>query len=103
MTLRIQVTPEAEADINDAYAWYEQADAGLGDRFIEALRGALAAVAKNPDAFRVVEEPLRRAFVDRFPYSVFYLHDDRNVVVIRCLHARRDPVSWKIRGRNDTG
>lgn len=99
MTLRIQVTPEAEADINQAYAWYEQTDAGLGDRFVQALQKTLVAVAKHPGAFRAVRGPLRRALIDRFPYSVFYLYDDRIVVVIRCLHARRDPTSWKIRGR----
>jgi plasmid stabilization system protein ParE len=99
VTLRIQVTPEAEADINEAYVWYEQTSAGLGDRFAGALRETLSGVAKRSTAFRTVYGPMRRDLGDRFPYSVFYVHDDWRVVVIRCLHARRDPTSWRIRGR----
>ena len=99
MTLRIRATPEAEADINAAYIWYEQAGAGLAERFASAFRDTLLEVAKRPAASRVVHEGLRRALIQRFPYTVFYVQDDRDIVIIGCFHARRDPKAWRIRGR----
>lgn len=99
MTIRVQLTPEAEADIDEAYRWYEQMRAGLGELFAVALRRTLTNVSQRPTAFRLAQGRMRRALVDRFPYSVFYVHENEAVVVIRCLHVRRDPTHWRIKGR----
>ena len=32
--LRVRIRPEAEADIQDAYKWYESQRKGLGESFI---------------------------------------------------------------------
>lgn len=73
MTPRFVVRPEAEADIDEAYAWYEEHALGLGDRFLEAVAEALAAIRETPQRFpRVHEEPdlaVRRALLDGFPYG----------------------------------
>jgi hypothetical protein len=32
--------------------------------------------------------------MDRFPYSIIYLVDDEDVVILSCFHQRRDPAEW---------
>jgi plasmid stabilization system protein ParE len=37
---------------------------------------------------------VRRAFVTKFPYLVFYIVDATRVVVLAVLHTSRDPAVW---------
>jgi hypothetical protein len=50
----------------------------------------------------VLHDPIRRALCRQFPPGVFYVHDGDDVVVLGCLHARRDPTVWKLRCRRYT-
>jgi len=46
--VRLIVRPEAEADIGDAYAWYESQQFGLGERFLAELSRCIAAIEQQP-------------------------------------------------------
>ena len=66
MSLRIRVSPGAEADLAGAYAWYEQAQTGLGAIFLDSVDQALQRVAEFPESGRIVEGDIRRALTSRF-------------------------------------
>jgi len=90
----VRFKPSAERDIESAFAWYEQHGPGLGDEFLEEIDAAVTRIAANPRAYQIVHGRIRRAVVHRFPYLVFYVIDPREVVVLACMHASRDPESW---------
>lgn len=89
------VEPEAELDIADAYDWYEDQRAGLGERFLTAVRECLDRVQAHPLAYPVIEHGVRRALLRTFPYSVLYLTRPDLLIVVACFHGRRDPDVWK--------
>lgn len=97
MTARVELTPEAEADLIEAYSWYRNRGLGLGEEFLRSLDACLEEIARFPDSSPVVHRSLRRALLRRFPYCVFYLVQPTRVVVIGLLHARRDPRAWQRR------
>ena len=45
--MRLIVRPEAEADIADAYAWYESQQPELGNRFIAEMSRCIADIEHN--------------------------------------------------------
>jgi plasmid stabilization system protein ParE len=100
VTPEFVVRPEAEADIDEAYEWYERRSLGLGDRFLDAVEEAIGFVRESPQRFPAMHrEPdmtIRRALVDRFPYGVFFIWDEtaNATSVIACMHARQDPRRW---------
>lgn len=100
MTSDFVVRPEAEADIEEAYAWYESRSLSLGDRFLGAVGETIALVREVPQRFpekhREPDFSIRRALVDGFPYGVFFIWDEAAdaTSVIACMHARRDPRRW---------
>jgi hypothetical protein len=53
------VAPEAEQDIADAYAWYEEQRPGLGEEFLSCVDACLEAIRRTPEmhavVFRVVD------------------------------------------------
>ena len=93
LTLR----PEAAADVEDAYLWYEAQRPGLGEEFLESLDSTLRLIEENPKQYQIVHRDIRRVLLRRFPYCVYYLALEQGVVVLACLYARRDPRTWKTR------
>lgn len=78
----------ANAELVAAKTWYDQQRHGLGDEFARSLESAINRVARNPFAAPAVHKDVRRVLLKRFPYSVFYIADDDNTVVLSCLHTR---------------
>lgn len=88
------VRPEAERDITDAADWYETRKTGLGADFLRAVIGVLDSIERQPRSHPFVRGRVRRALLPRFPYGVFYCEQDDDVIVLACLHARRNPRRW---------
>ncbi len=97
MTLPVVWTPEANEDLLEARAWYDNIGVDLGDRFASAVEATVEAIAKHPLQFPAVHRNRRRAGVRRFPYGVFFELQEHRIVVIACFHGRRDPRRWRSR------
>jgi toxin ParE1/3/4 len=89
--------PEAEAEMTEAYVWYEARSRGLGADFLLSIDAVLQAAARNPGQFPVVHHGIRRGLTKRFPYQVFFLGDDQKVIVLAVFHAKRNPERWQNR------
>jgi hypothetical protein len=48
MSYRLNIRPEAEADVMEAALWYEQRKPGLGEEFITEVDQAIRQVRENP-------------------------------------------------------
>jgi toxin ParE1/3/4 len=104
VTSSFVIRPEAEADIGDAYGWYERQSPGLGEEFLASVAETLSAIRQTPQRFPAVlhesDLAVRRARVRRFPYGVYFIWDERGtpqVSIIACMHGRRDPSRWRSR------
>jgi plasmid stabilization system protein ParE len=95
---RVVVRPAAAADIEEAYQWYESQQPGLGDQFLAALTLTRDRILEHPEAFPVLHRDTRRALIPRrFPYGLLYRVYDDAIVVVACMHAKRDPRVWQRR------
>ena len=86
--------PEARAEFVDAWSWYEEQRPGLGDELVTCVEAAIASAARAPLAHPMVDEPVRRILVKRFPYAVFFVPGNDNLLVLAVAHARREPGYW---------
>lgn len=69
--------PEARNDIAEAYLWHEEQSLGLGMDLLRCLEASFLSIQRNPLIYQIVHENYRRALARRFPYSIFFEHDDR--------------------------
>lgn len=53
--------------------------------------------AAKPEIFPVVHRQTRRALLRRFPYGLYYRIVDDQIVVVACMHGRRNPRRWQSR------
>jgi plasmid stabilization system protein ParE len=95
---RVVVRPAAAADIEDAYHWYEGQQPGLGEQFLAALSVMRDRIVETPEAFPILHRNTRRALIPhRFPYGIFYRFDGETIIIVACMHAKRDPRRWQRR------
>ena len=99
MGVEVRLTANAEQDLAEAYAWYEDRRIGLGEDFLSRVEAALAAIGRQPEKDRVVFDAFRRALVRRFPFAIYYEFTGDAVIVFGVIHVARDPEKWRHRLR----
>ncbi len=90
-------TPAASAELIEAQDWYEGEASGLGRRFRQAMDVLVGRMSAGPQQFPLVFKNVRRALLRHFPYSLFFILEKENLLVIACFHASRDPLQWQKR------
>jgi plasmid stabilization system protein ParE len=95
VTPELIVRPEAEAEMGEAFDWYEKRVPGLGSDFLLNVDAAFHAILRNPYQYPMVHKNLRRALIRRFPYQVFFVLEEHRIVVLAVFHAKRIPKRWQ--------
>lgn len=95
MNLRLLETAQAELD--EAVAWYARQALGLGDAFLVEVLRAFELVELHPDAWHPLSSRTRRCRLRRFPFGVIYAPLDDGVVVLAIAHLHRRPGYWRER------
>ena len=88
---------EARHEFDEAALWYEERRVGLGIEFVHEVDRAVEAVTKAPLQFPVVHRDIRCVRVRRFPYSLFFRVEEREILVLAVFHAKRSPTTWRDR------
>lgn len=91
--------PLAKAELDEAFAWYEDQVVGLGYEFLDAFDQSIRLIASFPELFEEIECGVRRCLVNRFPYGVLYGIDGDSIVVVAVAHLKREPTFWIDRTR----
>jgi toxin ParE1/3/4 len=97
MSRRLIVRPEAEAEMADAFDWYEDRVPGLGSEFLLCVDAVFNAIRRSPQQYPRAHKIVRCALTRRFPFQVFFVEDDERVVVLSVFHAKRNPKRWQER------
>jgi plasmid stabilization system protein ParE len=90
----VRYADAAELDIAEIFAWYETQSGGLGTEFLRQLKILEAKLERYPEINAVEYNEIRRAFTQKFPYSLHYRIEGEIVHVYGCLHHKRDPKNW---------
>lgn len=96
LVFQVVFKPPAQLEATEAFEWYAQSHINMGEAFAAEVERTSGFLSRNPYLFPKVEQEVRRANLDCFPYSLFYVIDDDVVSVLSCFHQHRDP---KSRGR----
>jgi plasmid stabilization system protein ParE len=91
--MRFRLSKEASRELEEAKAYYESQQEGLGSRFEETLYDYFSKIVDDPFLYPAVNEYVRRAVVQTFPYLVYYLIDTQSdsIVVVAISHQHRKP------------
>lgn len=86
--------PAAEAEFLGAIEHYEGEFPGLGADFILAVEAASRRIVSFPQHGRPYLGGTRRVLLRRFPFSLVYLNEPGELLVLAVAHHRRRPGYW---------
>jgi plasmid stabilization system protein ParE len=92
--MRIEILHEAEQELAEAIAYYEEIEPGLGVRLKEEVRATFRWIGENPEAPRVRPRGYRRVNLRVFRYYIPYFLWNDTVWVLAVAHGSRHPEYW---------
>jgi toxin ParE1/3/4 len=90
---------DAEEEFLEAARYYETEAAGVGIAFIVEVHKAVAFIATQPFAAKVVRNGIRKMVLRRYPYSLYYSVESDTIIIIAVGHDKRRPLYWQKRMR----
>lgn len=87
----------AQAELDEAIAWYANQAPGLGDAFLIETLKTIQLIELFPKAWHPLTKKIRRCRLRRFPYSVIYTQDDSDILILAIAHQHRKPGYWRNR------
>jgi plasmid stabilization system protein ParE len=97
MSVELLFAEEVQADLDEAYLWYEGRRRGLGEEFLGCVDATIQQILRLPRAPGVIYGSYRRILTRRFPYAVYYEFEGERVTNYGVLHTARDPAKWRER------
>lgn len=92
-----RIVAEAERELGEAIARYEEIEAGLGIRLKDEARAAIAWIEAHPAIPRIRPAGYRRVNLKIFRYYVAYAMRADTIWVLAIAHGHRRPEFWKQR------
>lgn len=107
--MRVDLHPEARAELHSAALWYDERRENLGDELMAAVATTVQPITATPELFPVwpgVSEAaptIRKAPVDGFPYVVAFEQHEEFILVVAVAHQKRRPLYWLARAGHGPG
>jgi toxin ParE1/3/4 len=104
--VRLELHPEARAELRSAALWYDERRPGLGDEFIVEVSAALDRLGDAPESHpawpgtRTAGPLIRKATIQRFPYVIAFERHEHHLLVLAVAHVKRRPLYWLTRAKS---
>ncbi len=93
MSYKLIFNSIAENELISAVEWYEEQEFGLGERFERETEKQLQKIVTNPVAYHFSKGKFREASIDRFPFTIVYVINERKktIYISSVFHTSRNP------------
>jgi plasmid stabilization system protein ParE len=89
MNYKLKILPQAKQDLKEIAIWYEEAQKGLGKRFLACVKAEMTLVKEKPLIFQTKYDNNKTILVNNFPYLIHYEIMDSEILVKAVLHTSR--------------
>lgn len=95
--MRLRFLPIARREMLKEAKWHERKRRGDGDRLLVEIGQCLISLREFPHAGHPLPGGYRRKLLDRFPYSLVYVADGEELVVVALANYKRKVGYWRRR------
>lgn len=94
-SFRLIITMPARVDIENSAEWYSLQNDNLERDFLQEIEKTINNIALNPYQHFQILKNIRRANVNRFPFSMFFSILGNEIKIFSVFHQSRNPLKWK--------
>lgn len=98
MTLGLEYSAEARAEVRDAIRWLAERNPDAAERFRLKLGETIGRMTRTPGQFPKVDDRHRVAIVPKSRYQVIFRVEGEVAVIVAVMHGSREPGYWRGRG-----
>ena len=91
MPYSVRYKRAAAAEVEAVISWYARPEINQASSFVNDLERTESHLRAQPALYQQIEGEIRRAVLRRFPYSLFYVIERDEVVVLACMHQHQKP------------
>lgn len=95
MSFKTILQPRAIKELLEAWIWYEEKQAGLGDRFEIEVYKRIKEIEEHAERYPERKQFFRETKIKTFPYLIIYRIDEEAKVILisSIFHTSRNPDS----------
>lgn len=95
---RLVLHDDAEKELAESAAFYEQRRKGLGKESIAEVRASFKRIRRIPTLFPMFAgTEYRKCIINRFPFIVFFKEEQKQIKVAAVAHQKQKPGYWLVR------
>jgi len=95
--MRLEFHADAVSELQSAAEFYESRQVGLGGRFLELVEETLERISRDPLAWSIADEDVRRCLMRVFPFGILYTIELQFILILAVAHLAREPGYWAVR------
>jgi plasmid stabilization system protein ParE len=92
--MHLRFLKAAQAEIDDATAYFDEQREGLGRRFKVDLQRTIDFVLEHPHSGKRLADRVRKFRLSTFRYDVIFILDVAEIVIVAVAHHRKHPGYW---------
>lgn len=89
--MNVLILDAAKDDIAEGFWFYESIETGLGHYFLDTIFAEIDSLSRHGGIHPIYDPPYHLMISDRFPFSVYYIVNDDDVLVEAVIDQRRNP------------
>ncbi len=89
--MNVEILDPAKDDLAEGFWFYEAQRVGLGHYFLATIYSEIDTLATNAGIHPMYDPPYHLMVSDRFPFSIYYIVDGKDVFVEAVVDQRRNP------------
>lgn len=91
------ILDDAEAELEQAFDYYQSKRRGLGIEFVDEFRHGVNRILEHPTAWQPLDQTYRRYRLRRFPHGIVYRVDQQKdqIMIVAIMHLSQKPDSWR--------
>lgn len=95
--MRVKLHPDARAELRAARTWYNERSPLSAIAFAQTVQNAISRITEAPSTFPLADHGTRKFVLQRFPFNIFYLPRQTELVIVAVAHQKRRPGYWSSR------
>ena len=95
--MKVRFLSPANKELAEVIDYYDHQLPGLGFRMFQEVSSSIERIILMPDAWMKIGEYTRRCLLKGFPYAIYFVKEQKEIIITAIANLHRNPEHYKNR------